>query len=459
MAAFELRHALRAAPAELYRAWTDPALLARWIAPEDGFAVTGVEVEARPGGRLAIRLRTPAGGAGRAEGVFRELEPDRRLALAWRVSGTGTPLDSQAESGLAVTFTARGEGTELHLVHGGLTPEQREAFRHAWYGAVGKLAELLPRDGDPFFERVTGQPQPTSRFGGFWPDFTNALARVAGREELGWLTDADAALFRHWIEKGYVVLPGAVAPAAVDRFLADVDARWERPDGEVFLEHYADDLVHIVPLAPEHRARPHKVLDLHGVSPAAREMIFAPAILRFLSQLFERPPLAFQSLLFTYGTEQDMHQDTAYVLLRSPMEFAGCWIALEDVREGSGELQYYEGSHRNPEYLWFGRSRGKPPDVLDERDFRASMHARSRARGLPLVKFRPKKGDALIWHADLVHGGAKERHPGLTRKSLVTHFAPLDVDPEWFGIGRHTPKVRDRSGAYTCHVLRGEDRP
>jgi hypothetical protein len=354
-----------------------------------------------------------------------------------------------------VALSPQAGGTELRLAHAGLSERQAEAFRHAWSGALGRLPAALLRDDDPFFERVTSQPRPTSRFGGFWPDFTNAEQRIAGREELGWLTPDEAALFRHWVDKGYVALPGAVAPAAIDAFLDDLDARWRSCDGDVFLEHFDDDLVHTVPLAPEHRSRPHKVLDLHGVSQAARDAIFSPAILRFLHLLFERPALAFQSLLFTYGTEQDMHQDTAYVLVRSPMEFVGCWIALEDVRAGSGELQYYEGSHRNPEYLWFGRSRAKPYDVMDEREFRAWMHSASRARGLPLVKFQPRKGDALIWHADLVHGGAKERDPSLTRMSLVTHFAPLDVDPEWVGTTRHTAKVKDRSGGYTIHQLRG----
>jgi hypothetical protein len=49
-------------------------------------------------------------------------------------------------------------------------------------------------------------------------------------------------------------------------------------------------------------------------------------IRRFLGLLFERPPLAFQSLLFRWGSEQEMHQDAAYVVLRSPMELVGCWI-------------------------------------------------------------------------------------------------------------------------------------
>ena len=49
-----------------------------------------------------------------------------------------------------------------------------------------------------------------------------------------------------------------------------------------------------------------------------------------------------------------MHQDTAYVVTSSPLELAAAWIALEDVTPGSGELMYYRGSHRLPEYAFAG---------------------------------------------------------------------------------------------------------
>ena len=164
--------------------------------------------------------------------------------------------------------------------------------------------------------------------------------------------------------------------------------------------------------------------------------------------------MAFQSLLFTYGTEQDMHQDTAFVPVSSPMEFVGCWIALEDIQTGTGELQYYEGSHRIPEHLWLGRSRAKPYDYVDqevEARVLASMHAKPRELGLPLVKYRPKKGDALIWHADLVHGGGKEPRRDTTRRSLVAHLCPVNCEPEWFATTPHSGRIKHSSGCYYCY--------
>jgi hypothetical protein len=47
------------------------------------------------------------------------------------------------------------------------------------------------------------------------------------------------------------------------------------------------------------------------------------------------------------------------------------------------------------------------------------------SRNLPKTHFYPKKGDAFIWHANLVHGGGQITNQALTRKSLVSHFFSL----------------------------------
>ena len=42
--------------------------------------------------------------------------------------------------------------------------------------------------------------------------------------------------------------------------------------------------------------------------------------------------------------------------------------------------------------------------------------------GLEEQRFLAKRGDLFIWHALLLHGGSEICRPGLTRRSLVTHF-------------------------------------
>ena len=156
---------------------------------------------------------------------------------------------------------------------------------------------------------------------------------------------------------------------------------------------------------------------------------------RFLAILFEGPPLLFQTLGFEYGSQQGIHQDTAYVVVDSPLAMVGVWIALEDVVEGSGELQYYDGSHRLPEYQFGGKFKhwdatrdGQEPHA----EWSSLLHQNAQAMNLPLLTFRPRKGSVLFWHADLAHGGSPITKPGTTRRSLVGHYCPAAATPYWF---------------------------
>jgi ectoine hydroxylase-related dioxygenase (phytanoyl-CoA dioxygenase family) len=117
------------------------------------------------------------------------------------------------------------------------------------------------------------------------------------------------------------------------------------------------------------------------------------------------------------------------------MELAASWTALEDVRPDSGELQYYEGSHRLPEFLFSGEHKSWDPnrDGLAQHDEWANqLHVNSKRLDLPLRTFRPKKGDTLIWSADLAHGGAPVSDRSLTRRSQVGHYCPDGVSPNYF---------------------------
>jgi len=439
-----------AEPEELYRAWVDPELLRSWFQPFDGLAAEEVRLEPRPGGALVLGFRLPQGGQLRVEGKFREFGAGRIVFDFWPQLGPDSPRTATL---VTVTLEPRGGKTALVLRQEGVPAESRADFESGWQHCLGRMAGACQGLLDRFYARLDRQPRYWSRFGGLWPDLSNAEELIDGKQALGSLSASDAELFRRWVRDGYVVLERAVAPELVDRFRNEVDAAWEKGDPRVRVE-IGEGGRHVYPrMAPSHRDQPHKVLDFHSVSAAAREVQFAPAILRFLGQLFERPPLAFQSLLFCWGSEQDMHQDAAYVVLRSPMELVGCWVALEDIQPGSGELQYYAGSHRIPEYLWFGRARSRPPEFEGLGEFLRHVRVESERLGCKLERFHPRKGDALVWHADLVHGGAKRVRTEVTRKSFVTHYCPVDVDPEWLGRIPSSPKLEHAPGCYYCYPL------
>jgi len=284
-------------------------------------------------------------------------------------------------------------------------------------------------------------------FGGHWTDRRDARERLERKRADGKVSEDEAQLLSGWIEQGYAIVRGAVPASTIDAINAEIERAWERSDKSYKLEIGA--VYH--DLRPELRRQPYKLLDLYARSVAAREAAFAPQVQRFLELVFERDPLLFQSLSFETGSGQPMHQDTAYVVVSSPVELMASWIALEDCVAGSGELQYYPGSQRMPEFLFAGgKNWNQERDGADQHErFLASVHERAQAQGLELTSFLPKKGDVLFWSADLAHGGSPILNRKATRRSLVCHYCPRDVQPYYFSYKpRHRRILRHGEG---CH--------
>jgi hypothetical protein len=315
--------------------------------------------------------------------------------------------------------------------------------------------EQVSRDGhDPMF------PGFRSRFGGLWVDRVDAAERLGARRAAGEIDAADAEWIEGWRRDGIALIPGAVDRADVIALRDALARAFRNGRPRLFVEDFEQDLKRVRPMRPEDEERDLKVLDAHALVPEAQPIVFAEPILRRLRLLFERPPLAFQSLFFRYGTEQAIHQDTAYVALRSPLEFVGCWVALEDVRPGTGELEYYVGSHALPDYVWDGRYKAMPPNHPDHGAYLEWLHSESRARGLERRSFLPKLGDALIWSADLAHGGSRRRDRDSTRLSLVTHYCPADVEPVYLrAMTRHSGCVPVGSAGFVSHPYREHPAP
>lgn len=103
----------------------------------------------------------------------------------------------------------------------------------------------------------------------------------------------------------------------------------------------------------------------------------------------------------------------------------GVWLAFEDVDDENGPLFYYPGSHRWPSYQnehlgvsYVDIRRGFP----EYRRYVALWDALVEKQGLKREVFRPKKGQALIWTSNLLHGGSVQVNHDRTRWSQVTHY-------------------------------------
>lgn len=230
---------------------------------------------------------------------------------------------------------------------------------------------------------------------------------------------------------GYIVLPGAASTQQLDRFESAISQAFREGHRDLIAQLHGSGQPRRVTRDMDRAST--RIVDSFAVMPESLDLLSSPRLIDFLRCVLDDVPMLFQSLSFHVGSQQGLHQDTAYVVVDRPIELVACWIALEDVLPGSGELQYLVGSHRLPDYD-FGEKKHWDPvaDGGAKHDawFRWIL-SEGDQRQLPLRKFMAKRGDILVWHADLAHGGSPITNPELTRKSLVGHYCPANALPHY----------------------------
>mgnify|MGYP000921068123 CR=1 FL=1 len=160
----EIHHSrfLTSPPEEVFRAFTEAALLADWWGQHD-FTNPECEMDARPGGRLRIVMRSPEGMDFPLLATVLEMDAPFHLSLAfdltefpdtWREAVCAVLPNTDAalvdEHQLDLTFSEQPTGTQLNLRFRFPTSAIRDAFQRCgmiegWNEGLDSLTALLTR--------------------------------------------------------------------------------------------------------------------------------------------------------------------------------------------------------------------------------------------------------------------------------------------------------------------------
>ena len=217
--------------------------------------------------------------------------------------------------------------------------------------------------------------------------------------------DAEAAQ-RHLLRWGFCVLHEQLPNELVADFKRELSSAIEKGD---------------LPHTPGSSQRIHGA---HQKLPSARKVWLFPPVLEFLENYFKDTPCACQTLTYVNGSEQNAHQDSIHLTPYPNGFMCGVWVALEDVQEDSGELFVYPGSHRS------GSLRAGPlglhkvvnDDYSHYAIFDRAITDLIEAEGYERLVYRPKAGQILVWHENLIHGGSPRVQSDRTRLSVVSHY-------------------------------------
>jgi uncharacterized protein YndB with AHSA1/START domain len=136
-----VRRTVAAPVAQVYRAWTDPALVSRW-SWGSRHETLSMALDCRPGGHWHHEIRNRDNGeTWTFDGVFEEVVPNRRLVhtFFWR-SGKGV---EEGPSLVAIDFVDLGPGsTEVVISHSRLATTSRDGTRQGWEDILELIADL-----------------------------------------------------------------------------------------------------------------------------------------------------------------------------------------------------------------------------------------------------------------------------------------------------------------------------
>jgi hypothetical protein len=265
-----------------------------------------------------------------------------------------------------------------------------------------------------------------------WLDERDAERQITMRAAAGELSAEEAENLRKFAADGYFILQidlsGADA-AAIDR---DVDALWESRPADIAFAYDSPPRRFSEAIAARDRKPRYRIHELQWASPVAMRLYLEPRLHRYASLILGEKAIATQSLYFEYGSQQALHRDSVVVPTPQFGRLAAAWIALEDIAAESGPLMYVPGSHRLPFYEFSPGQALYDAGTHSAADVEAAMafyRTQLEHAGLPVKHFCAKRGEVLIWHSALAHGGSPPAVPERTRKSFVVHFSALSSHP------------------------------
>lgn len=172
-----------------------------------------------------------------------------------------------------------------------------------------------------------------------------------------------------------------------------------------------------------------RYMQLAKLSPTIAQLSKDEKLKELCRILLDGETAFFQSINFIKGSEQQTHSDSFHMTSYPEGGLLGIWIALEDVGPEQGPLHYYPGSHQLPYFMndSFGNEGNKLMlGKLNYPPYASMIQEKIKQNGFQKQIFHAKKGDLLIWHANLLHGGEKHTNNELSRKSLVLHYMKKD---------------------------------
>ena len=259
------------------------------------------------------------------------------------------------------------------------------------------------------------------------------------------------------LENGYTIVKNSVDIVLINEFLGDY---------EMLKKNTLDNYSHELDSEDYCNGMYRRIVNLHSKLSSARPLFSSNTALTITDYFFGESTSLYTSLFYERGSGQDCHRDTPYFWTNPGYGYFGVWLALEDVEPDAGPLVVIPKNHKIIDTELFRNEIGNmerlengqlnPLSALLWQEYQSKVMEKCKAGCLKAKEVIINKGDTIIWHPQLMHGGAKIRNNNLSRKSFVMHVTPkymnVFAQDKYFDASFDSENIsRDTSLDYSKH--------
>lgn len=232
------------------------------------------------------------------------------------------------------------------------------------------------------------------------------------------LTEDEKKIARDFNENGYIILDLGLTDQQLINLKNEIDFLNTQKDTKTQEGGY-------------HYSKGKRIFEGWKESEMLQSLSLNSKVMSTLKMLYKKEPYPFQTITFNYGSNQPLHSDLIHFDSLPHRWLSAVWIALEDMTDQNGSLVYVPKSHKLPIFDFYDLKinvpeYGKQFDSYSE--YEVFVQQLVESSDLEVKPLYCKKGQALIWAANLIHGGDIIRNTESTRYSHVTHYYYDDCD-------------------------------
>ena len=211
------------------------------------------------------------------------------------------------------------------------------------------------------------------------------------------LTEKERELCIQYHEKGYIEIDLGLTDEEINLILDDMYKFIDDKNTVFHAEHYQ-------------YTQSKRLFELWKQSEVTAKLCINKKILNILQILYQRNPFPFSTINFFKGSNQPLHSDVMHFHTVPSLWMAGVWVAFEDVDETNGSLKIVPGSHKWCKWEYDELNLSHPDEIKEGEEVNYRIYEEFVRQLIEEKKaesyiLKLKKGQALIWSANMLHGG------------------------------------------------------